>query len=436
MKKTLVIIAIATAVIVAAIVYLYATVPASVAPVTAPFDGTAADLLAHVPASATDIAYMRRASAVYRKALADPLAGPPLREWSDRAGLARLPLLLGSADAVVWRAGDGGFGFAARPDPMRRGLLHLYLAVSGRDELSLDDGALVMNGGEPSTPSQHAVSELAALSSGLPPSDVIVLQREGSRGSFPPIGRPAVTAIRLGGGKILLDSQSRAEEGSAALTAPLPFAHPSGAMMSIAMASPPRLAGELNRLFARKVTPLLDAGGMLVVYDVDARSLLPRPMGVVVLRADGAHRAALSSFVESLASMTGAAATVSKRRIGTVDIETRDALGVRIETAESGSELLLSFDRSSIERYLGAPARGAIDPAPAVWSAVVVPSIAGPIIGRLSRSPGFRILSPKLYRAASDLEKWMTALEGASRVEVRKDLSAGQEHLRVVITAK
>lgn len=436
MKRPLIIIGITTATIAAMVVYLYATVPTVVTPVAAPFGSAAAELLAQVPPSATDIAYARRASAIYQKALADPIAGPPFREWSDRAGLTHLPMLLGSADAVLWRAADGGFGFAARPDPLRRSLLHLYLFVSGRDDLSMENGALVMNAGEAGASAAPDASELESLATGLPPADLIVLQRKESRGAFPPIGRPAVTSIRLTGGTILLDSRSRPDGGEAAVQAELPFAPPPGAMLSMAMAKPPRLAGELNRLFATRVTPLLDEGGMLVVYDVDARSLLPRPMGVVVVRADDGHRAALSAFVASLASMAGSAPNVSKRMVGMVEIETREAYGMRIETAETRSELLLSFDRNSIDRYLAAPARGAADTTAAVWTARVIPSLAVPIIGRLSHSPGFRILAPKLYRAASDLEKWMMALEGASSVEVRKDLAGGQERLRVTIKAK
>ena len=148
MKRALIIIGIATAMIAAMVIYLYATVPTVATPVAAPFGSAAAALLAQAPPSATDIAYARRASAIYQKALADPIAGPPFREWSDRAGLTHLPMLLGSADAVLWRAADGGFGFAARPDPLRRALLHLYLFVSGRDDLSMENGALVMNAGE------------------------------------------------------------------------------------------------------------------------------------------------------------------------------------------------------------------------------------------------------------------------------------------------
>jgi hypothetical protein len=437
MKRTLVVIGIVIAAIAAIIIYLYATVPKVVAPVAAPFGNAASALLSHVPAGATDIAYVRRAAAVYGKALGDPIAGPPLRDWSDRAGLTHLPMLLGSADAVAWRTDNGGFGFAARPDLMRRALTRLYLAVSGRDDLSLDGGALLMNAGEAGASPAEAASELESLAAGLPPADLVVLQREGSRGAFPPIGRPAVTAIRLTGRTILLDSQARPESGVDESVAALPFAAPAGAMLSFAMARPPRLAGELNRLFATKVTPLLDHGGMLVVYDVDARSLLPRPTGVVVLEADDAHREALAAFVQSLTTMVGSAASVAKRQIGAVEVETRDAYGMRIETAETpAGELLLSFDRSSIERYLAAPGRGVVDRAPATWTAVVNPSVAAPVIGRLARSPGFRILSPKLYRAAANLETWMTALESASTVEVRKDRAGDQERIRVLIRAK
>jgi len=315
-----------------------------------------------------------------------------------------------------------------------------YLSLSGRDDLSMENGALVMNAGEgdaSATPasSTSAASELASLSVGLPPADLVVLQREGSRGAFPPIGRPAVTSIRLTGRTILLDSRSR-PEADQAVPAALPFAPPRGAMLSIAMARPPRLAGELNRLFATRVTPLLDQGGMLVVYDVESRSLLPRPMGVVVLRADDAHRAALSAFGDSLASMAGSAVNVSRRRVGAVEVETRDAYGLRVETAETRSELLLSFDKSSIERYLASPPPPSTGATPAIWTALVIPSLAVPMIDHLSHSPGFRILSPKLYRAAGDLEKWMTALEGASSVEARKDLAGGAERLRVTINAK
>src|SRR5207237_10546995 len=83
---------------------------------------------------------------------------------------------------------------------------------------------------------------------------------------------------------------------------------------------------DLNRLFGAKVSPILENGGTIAIYDVDARKLLPRPLGVIAVPADDARRAAFREFVDRARQA--------------------EALGVEVRAGEHNGELVFSFDRT------------------------------------------------------------------------------------------
>jgi len=179
---------------------------------------------------------------------------------------------------------------------------------------------------------------------------------------------------------------------------------PNGAVLSAAFATPPRVIGDLNRLFGAKVSDLLGDGGMICVYDVDFRKLLPRPLGVIVLPDDPQRRATAGSLRDLLRS------------------DTKDG------------ELLLSFDHS-IDQYkmdvFEQP-----DTAGNEWTMRIDAPRLVPILNNFSQNVGARLLAPRLFRSARDLNGWIGGLEQAKVIDAAASVDSGNETLRVRITAK
>jgi hypothetical protein len=193
-----------------------------------------------------------------------------------------------------------------------------------------------------------------------------------------------------------------------------PTSFPRTALIAATFAEAPRAVDDLNRLFGTKVSPLLENGGAIAIYDVDARKLLPRPLGVIAVPADDVRRAAFQAFVD---------------RAGVAE-----AVGVRVRTAEKDGQLLLSFD-DSLDTYL----KDAMEPGrwPANgWAARIDAQRLAPILRQLRDSLGLRVAAPRLFRSARDLERWIGGLERASTIEAADSVEDAQEVLRVRVTAK
>jgi hypothetical protein len=189
---------------------------------------------------------------------------------------------------------------------------------------------------------------------------------------------------------------------------------PRGALLTATFTQAPKLVDDLNRLFGTKVSPLLENGGTIAVYDVDARKLLPRPLGVIAVPADDARRAAFNEIVDRA--------------------KVAEAIGVRVRTGEKDGRLLLSFD-DSIDTYL----KDAFEPArwPANrWALRMDAQRMVPVARQLSESIGLRAASPRLFRSARDLERWIGGLERASTIEAADSDDGAHETLKVRIAAK
>ena len=95
------------------------------------------------------------------------------------------------------------------------------------------------------------LSVLLRLATGLPEGDVFVVQKETGRGAFPPIGRPAVTSVRVTATEVLL--VSRAATAETAEQRRIRPRFPAGAMLAASFAAPPRVLGDLSRLLGAKI---------------------------------------------------------------------------------------------------------------------------------------------------------------------------------------
>jgi len=284
----------------------------------------------------------------------------------------------------------------------------MYLMIAGDS-----GGTLLINAPPGGGLGADEVTRIAALAETLPPGDALVVQREASRGAFPPLARPTVTSVQLSATDVVLTSHAEAD-ASGAPPADLNGAFPKGALLTAVFASPPKLLEDLNRLVGAKVSPLLEEGGSVAVYNVDTRKLLPRPEGVIAVPADDTRRATLAALQHNL---------------GPAEI-----LGVHPRTAEKDGRLLLSFD-DTLDDYLKDSFQPASFPA-ARWALRADPQRLGPLLEGLNDNVGLRLAAPRLFRSARDLRRWIGALREAKEIEAVDRLAGSVEELRVRIGAK
>jgi len=264
------------------------------------------------------------------------------------------------------------------------------------------------------------------LAAGLPPGDVFVVQRNRTRGAFPPIGRPAVSSVTVREKEIVSVSRGAWSAGAAAASAadrtpaaeaaaapPISASFPRGAMLAVTFSEPPRILADLERLTGTDVAEVTSGGGSITIYDIDTGTLLPRPKGVVSVPATDARRAAMADVMR-MAQLVG-------------------------QTEDTGKELLVAFDRGSIPIYLKDATVPATWPA-TNWAARIDPVKLVPVLEKLGDSAGLRIASGRLHRAARDLRRWISALEQAESIEAAASTliheGAAFEELRVRIASK
>ncbi|HKO58290.1 MAG TPA: hypothetical protein VJ276_20670, partial [Thermoanaerobaculia bacterium] len=188
MKKFLIIVGVVAALIGALAVYLAATTPKSSAGVRFPLSAAQRELLATVPQSADAFALIPTAAALEAKLRANPVTRDTVEKWTENRQLPS-PWMIGGADLLAWRSGKQT-RYLLRLDPVRAVIVRAYLMLSGEESLLLGPtGETPIDGAE--------LARILALTDSLPAGDVLVVQRQGSRGAFPPIGRPAVTSAAI-----------------------------------------------------------------------------------------------------------------------------------------------------------------------------------------------------------------------------------------------
>lgn len=389
-------------------IYLMVTTPRTSAGIRFPLTAAQRSMIAAVPEAAESFALIPTAAALDEKMRANPVMAQAVDRWEHSHSLPA-PWMVGGADLLAWRDATST-RYLIRLDPVRTAIVRTYMMLGG--DLG-DTLLLVAPPGQTINPA--ALDQALALAARLPPGDVFVVQRRGSRGAFPPIARPAVTSLSVTSDEILLTSRAARDEAdapSSQSSQPARFAR--GALFSASFASMPRIVEDLNRVFGTRVSSLLENGGSMTVYDIDTHKFLPRPIGVIAVPDDPVRRAAFDDF-------TG------KVRQG-------ESLGIHIATAEQNGMLLLSFDDS-----LSVYTKDAFDPGrwPAgKWAFRADPKRLVPILGQLGDSIGLRIAAGRVYRSARDLKHWIEALQEASSIEAAASDDGSAEELKVRIGAK
>ena len=403
--RTLILIVIALAVALGgAVFYLLATTPDSAEQVRLPLSATHRALLSHVPATAEAFALIPSAAALHETLLANPVTREPVLRWSEEHELPRR-WMLGGGSIAAWKSGKTT-SYAIRLDPFRALLVRGWLLVASNADARWEGSTLIMHA--PLAPAASVDLEpLLRLANGLPESDVLVVQQQSARGAFPPIGRPAISSVRVTASEILLVSRAASNDVSPQREIRAQFAR--GAMLAAAFATAPQILTDVNRLVGTRIDSLIDEGGTISLYGVDSGTLLPRPRGVISFPADEAGRRQLAD-VRAVAELVG---------------EVRDA----------GDQLLVSFDRTSMGLYIEDTFVPATWPA-TQWALRMDPKTLVPVLRRVGDSAGLRFAAPRIYRAARDLRRWIDALEQARAVEAADSVNGGVEELRVRVASK
>jgi hypothetical protein len=408
MRKLILLLIVLLALVGAVAVYLVVTTPKSADQIRFPLSEPHRKLLAHVPAGADSFALIPSAALLHGKLLANPVTREPILQWTHEHELPQ-PWMLGGADLAVWKRGKTT-SYALRLDSFRAMVVRTWLLMSSNADARWEGTTLIMHDPAPTsvpsaTPSD--LDELLRLANGLPVGDVFVVQRQSGRGAFPPIGRPAVTSESVTPAEVLLVSRAATTDTTEQREIRPRF--PEGAMLAASFATPPRVLGDLNRLLGAKIDALVDEGGSVALYDVDGGTFLPRPKGVLVIPADERAREQLKT-VERVAALVG-------------------------ETRDTGDQILISFDRTSMSLYIEDEMLPASWPSTR-WSLRIDPKRLIPVLRRAGDSPGLRFAAPRLHRAARDLRRWMDALSEADSVEAAASVVGGVEELRVRVASK
>jgi hypothetical protein len=408
MKTFIIILVVILVVIGGTAIYLVATTPQSGAGVKLPLSPDQRELLTRVPAGADAFAFVPTAALLQAKLEANRVTREPVLQWASDQPLPE-PWLLGGADVVAWKNGKRT-SYGIRMDPFRAFLVRLWLMLSGDVEARWDGKVFLINAPAAATPEpaigESELTSLLMIGEGLT-GDLLVVQREGGRGVFPPLPRPTISSVTVTPERIDITSRARSDEAAAA--PPVTAKFPAGAMLSVTFGRPPRTIEDLNRLFGAKVTTIVGEGGAIALYGVDTGTLLPRPKGLMIVPATDARRVEMEG-VRQLAELIG-------------------------ETRDTGNELLVSFDRQSMGLYI----KDRFEPAPwpaSQWSVRLDPQPLIPVLERLGDNTGLRLAAPRLHRAARDLRKWIRYLSEAEEIVAVDSVNAGVEEMKVRVVAR
>ena len=399
MRTFIIILCILVAAVVAVAVYLVVTTPTEAPPLRFPLTAAQQELLGRVPADAEAYALVPAPAVLMAKLEANPITREPVTRWAEEHPLPPAAML-GRADAVAWKS-EKTTAYAVRFDPVRALIARAWTMFSSVD--ATWHGRVLMIGAE--RRAGFSPPEELRLANGLPEGDVFVVQRKESRGAYPPMGRPAVTSVRVTADQIEMTSRAESTEGGG-LKPALRFELPRSAMLAVSFTEAPRLLGDLERLVASDVDALVGEGGVIALYGVDTGTLLPRPFGAIVVPANEGSRAAAAKY-------------------GSV-------LG---EVRESGGQLVIPFDRNSAAQYTN-DAKAPL-PWPANrWALRMDPVRLIPVLRKAGDNPALRFAAPRVYRGARDLRRWMGTLEQARSIEAAASVNGGVEELRVRVASK
>jgi|GEM_PF-3209796 len=338
-------------------------------------------MLARVPEGAQDVILIPAFAATVHR-----LEGHPLgRVLLNAAGPGQHLSLIGSAvgnAAVISFHTESGSGFILKMGDLRRSLLRMFgfLLPKPWDEFYVENGLVIVGG---SSRGASTPPVFAAFGSDLK-GELFLYEPAGSHASFPPMATPNLSAVLLVPGAITVESRSPGEPRDVAVVPPMRLLR--DAMCSAVLSSAPDALKNLDRFFPIKLGPLLEHGGLLALYKVDAKKFMPKPEGIIALPGDGTRQHEVEQLVAAAVGNLHfgdiSLNRQSTRQYRGVTVQRTQTIGITLEYAVVPGLVLLSFDKSSMDHFLDDQQETPASP-DAAWSVRVDPAKAADAIDAL-----------------------------------------------------
>lgn len=334
-----------------------------------------------------------------------PLIEPMIKSRADRRSLAAASWLVGRGPVVIWTS-EGGWGASARPDALHRFLIRAASPFVSTPISVEEEGARF---GQEASPAVRPLDP--RLAEGLA-GHLFVLH--GEKGSYPPMPRPALTAVRFGEGALQIATRGRRDPGAIESVRLGNRTLPGNALLAARFAEPPRAVLAMENIAPIRFERFLREGAMVALYGVEDGGLVPRPLIAFSVPADEARYEQMVAAVDR-AMAKGAVGLLlgpqpeRVRTIAGVEITHREGLGLTLEYALRNGELLFAFDDRSLEELLrGRPV--AAGNGRASWGLRASPRDLLPVLDELGSSRGLRLLARGLSNTSRELARALRAL--------------------------
>ncbi len=392
-------------------------------------------LLQRVPDDAEEIVFVPRFATFFWAAQKNAVVARALAALpQDQMRYA--PWLLGNADVVAWRR-DKRWSFVARPDALHRGLI----SAAGASQRGLVmDGEFVSSGEMvPRTDRPDQPFDAALIDSAK--GQFFVWQSEDSSWSFPPIARPAFSAGIVKSDSLEISSRSGHEAGQGPgaggqLTQSPALSIPTSAMISAVVSEVPEILSAADRLFPVNLERLFSEGGGLVLYDLEADGVVPRPRGVLVVPASDANRQIINGLFESvpdemIARILGSDA--SERMAGSLRVRRRELAGVTAESTEDANQILLAFDNTSLDLFLASPRGPATLVSGEVWRCRIEPNSFLPVVKELRDNKLLKLAARDTYRKVDRFYQSVKLFADAESLELSLRTATYGQQLQTLV---
>lgn len=350
----------------------------------------------------------------------------PIVQAADAEALDRAAWLAGRSPVVTWTT-RGDWGAVAEPDPLRR-ILARIAGSMGLAPIRVE-GNRVLFGTAPE-PGGDPFGGLD--SSGLEGHAFVVHNK---RGGYPPLGRPAISAAVFENGDLAVVSRAAAEPKQVAEMGGEFL--PRSAPISMRFAAPPKALLTLEQAFPVELRAILEDGGMVALYGVETKGLLPRPLLAFSVPADERRAKSIIQRIDRATTQGALGLLLGMREANTrtvagVSIVRREGVGLTIEFAQRPGEFLLAFDRSSLQRLLEDD-RIELSPGAAAWEMRAQPRDLLPILEQIQSNTAIRLLAEDFAREAGDLAQIFRSIPTAEAVGARLEPAAGGASLRAAV---
>jgi hypothetical protein len=210
-------------------------------------------------------------------------------------------------------------------------------------------------------------------------------------------------------------------------------------LLATAAAASPYWLDRIDRVLPLKITTLLDRGALLALYRVDEKTLVPRIEGLVIL-PEGSDPEQLRTVLDSVVPRINLGAlgevTESRRIVRGVEVTRREGFGYAIDTASHQGNVLIAFDKSSMERYL-ADSLEVLDLPPdrTIWFVRVRPTMLSNAVDQLQDRKELALLAPDVYESIRELDRWLEYFHGVSSIVMARLGEAGYDVVTTTISA-